>query len=71
MIMNAPEQTVQHVKTSIDTALAAGAISTPWWVQSLQTYVGSFMLIGGAVLLVLRLVITWNEWQAQRKREGN
>jgi hypothetical protein len=69
--MNVPEQTIQHVKTSLDSALAAGAISTPLWMQYMQTYGGFFMLVGGLALLGIRLLIAWNEWQAQRKKVTN
>lgn len=38
-----------------DSVLASGAISSPLWVQWVEQEVGLFLLIGGAILLALRL----------------
>jgi hypothetical protein len=54
----------QHGKEALDGILGVGAVSSPIWLQYLQTGFGLFMLVGGAVLLALRLAIAWREWQA-------
>jgi len=59
------QQGEQIAKTGLDVALAASALSSPVWLSMLQTYVGLFMLLGGALLLVLRLAIAWREWRAK------
>lgn len=56
----------QTVKTIADTGIASAAITSPVWLQMVQTYVGLFMLIGGALLLVLRLAIAWREWRGKQ-----
>lgn len=56
----------QHAKEIIDGALGVGAITSPLWLQFLQTTIGLFMLFGGAVLLALRLAIAWREWRHGR-----
>jgi hypothetical protein len=53
-----------HGKEVMDGILGVGAVSSPIWLQYLQTTVGMFMLIGGALLLALRLAIAWREWRA-------
>lgn len=53
----------QHTKHIVDSTLGVAAISSPWWMQLLQTGVGMFMLLGGALLLALRLAIAWREWR--------
>ena len=59
---------IQAVRTAIDGTVAAGAVTSPLWLQAVQTYTGLFMLLGGAALLILRLLITWREWQRPRRR---
>ena len=58
--------TVHHVdaaKTAIDGTLGVGAVTSPFWLNWLETGLGLFMLVGGAVLLILRLLIAWREWR--------
>lgn len=52
-----------HAKEVLDGSLGLGAITSPIWLQYLQTGIGLFMLFGGAVLLALRLMIAWREWR--------
>lgn len=52
----------------IDTTLAGTAISTPVWVEYTTTYVGLFVLVAGAVLLILRLALGWREWKKERTK---
>jgi len=65
--MAATDQHVEQVKQGLDYALGAGAVTAPVWLQYVQTYAGFLMLVGGLVLLALRIAIAWNEWQ-NRKR---
>lgn len=51
------------VRNTIDAALGTGAVTSPIWLQYIQDGLGLFMLIGGAVLLLLRLMIAWREWR--------
>jgi len=54
-------------KQSLDGAIVAVSLASPWWLQALQQGVGLFMLLGGAALLTLRLAIAWREWRQGRK----
>ena len=65
--MNGPEQTVQSAKAAIDATVGIGAVTSPFWMQALQTGIGVFMLIGGAFLLALRIMIAWREWRGRVK----
>ena len=42
-------------KTVIDTTIATGMISTPIWLQWVEQGLQVFMLIGGSLLLAIRL----------------
>jgi hypothetical protein len=53
----------QHGKEALDGVLGIGAVTSPFWLQAVQTGIGLFMLIGGAILLALRLAIAWREWR--------
>lgn len=53
-------------KMAIDGTIAVGAVTSPFWMQALQTGVGVFMLLGGAFLLGLRILIAWREWRANK-----
>ena len=57
-------------KQALDGAIVAVSLASPWWLQALQQGVGLFMLLGGAVLLALRLAIAWREWR-QGQRNGD
>jgi len=50
-------------KTILDVSLGASAIASPYWLQLLNTGLGMAMLIGGVVLLTLRLLISWREYK--------
>ena len=42
-------------KTVLDTALATGMVSTPIWLQLVEQGLQIFMLVGGSLLLIVRL----------------
>ena len=45
----------------IDTTLAAGAVSSPWWLVQFESAVGIAVALGGLTLVILRIVISWRE----------
>ncbi len=49
-------------KIAIDGSVGALAVSTPVWVEYVSTYGGLVMLIGGIILLALRIALAWKEW---------
>ncbi len=61
------EQTTDIV---LDGSLGATALSSPIWLQWLETYLGAFMLVGGATLIVVRfLIIIRHELKRRRKKK--
>ena len=58
----APEQ---QTKVVIDGTIGSGGLSAPWWVQQVDVYMGVLLAIGGVVLLVLRIAISWKELKSR------
>ena len=56
-------------RIAIDTTLATAAVVSPVWVQYTTTYVGLFVLCGGAILLVLRVGLAIREWRSGRNKD--
>jgi len=54
-------------KTVLDFSLGATALSSPYWLQLLNTGLGLAMLLGGLLLLSLRLIISWREYKKGKK----
>ena len=57
-----------RMQASADIALATAAITTPMWVQYAQTALGLVMALGGAVLLGMRLYLSWREIRSKKKQ---
>lgn len=63
-------QTEQTVKHTIDGAIGLGAITSPVWIQMMQTGAAILTVVGGLILLGLRIMIAWHEWKT-RKHVGD
>lgn len=50
-----------------DIATAAGALSSPWWLDLIHYGYQGSMAAGGAVLLLLRLAVALREWRQGKK----
>lgn len=59
-----PHNEIDSVKNAIDGTLGVGAVTSPFWINALETGLGLFMLVGGVLLLILRIMIAWREWRA-------
>lgn len=46
-----------------DVSLAGTAVSTPFWIPGVESGLGIAMLVGGVVLLTLRIIISWREYK--------
>tara|TARA_Y100000114_G_C11612736_1_gene255884 strand:+ start:338 stop:526 length:189 start_codon:yes stop_codon:yes gene_type:complete len=44
-----------QVKNGLDAAFATSVVSTPIWLQWLESSLQLFMLVGGSILLAVRL----------------
>ena len=47
----------------IDAATGGGAISLPFWVQSINTVAQEVLTIGGVILLALRIILALRAWR--------
>ena len=50
-------------ETIIDAATGGGAISLPFWVQSVNAVAQEVLIIGGAILLGLRIALALRAWR--------
>ena len=63
-------QNAGRVKDAADGTLGLGALSSPVWLQYLESSLGLFMLAGGALLLALRIYLTIREIREKRKPQS-
>jgi hypothetical protein len=50
-------------RAAFDTTIAAGALSWPWWVRMFDGAGYWLTLIGGLILLFLRIALALKEWR--------
>jgi hypothetical protein len=63
------EQNLEHLKQATDAAIGVTAVVSPLWMTYLENGLGLFMLIGGALLLGLRLWLTIRE--IRERKDGD
>jgi len=68
--MSGPAQHIEQLKQATDAAIGVSAVVSPIWLTYLENGLGLFMMIGGAILLGLRLWLTIREIK-ERKKGGN
>jgi hypothetical protein len=51
-----------------DAAIATPAITAPWWLPSFNSGIQELMLIGGFILLALRIAVALRELFGRRRR---
>lgn len=49
-----------------DVATAAGALTSPWWLDLIHYGYQGSMAAGGALLLLLRLGVAYREWRGKK-----
>jgi hypothetical protein len=52
-----------EAKLVIDSTIATGAITMPLWVTELQGWIGFAAVVGGLILVVIRIVLAIRDWQ--------
>ncbi|WP_337997152.1 hypothetical protein [Oleispirillum naphthae] len=52
-----------------DIGIGGGALTVPLWVHQLEAWAQAFVLIGGAVLLALRLLLALKALRARRDED--
>lgn len=58
----------QTARIIADAGVGAGAVSAGVWLQIIQNGLGIFMLVGGSVLLSMRLFLTYREIKSKKKQ---
>jgi hypothetical protein len=51
-----------EAKLAIDTAIGTGAITMPMWISVLEGWLGFGILVGGFVLVILRIALAIRDW---------
>lgn len=49
----------------VDGAIAAGAITLPWWAAHLSGWVYFFTVLGGFILLCFRIALAYRELRSK------
>lgn len=52
-----------EAKLVIDTAIGTGAISTPLWISVIEGWLGFGILVGGFILVIIRIALAIRDWQ--------
>jgi len=53
---------IQETKLVIDSTIATGAITMPLWVTELQGWIGFAAVVGGLILVVIRIALAVRDW---------
>lgn len=53
---------IQETKLVIDSSIATGAITMPLWVTELQGWIGFAAVVGGLILVVIRIALAVRDW---------
>ncbi len=53
-------------RAATDIATAAGALTSPWWLEALNHGYQGIMAAGALLLLALRLAVAFREWRRGR-----
>lgn len=59
---------MQNGAAAIDGAAAVVAVTMPLWVQYAIVWAQAVIVLGGVVLLALRIAIAWRDLRAQTRR---
>ena len=61
---------MHDTKLAVDGAIAAGALTLPWWAVDLGAWAGLGVTLATLVLLILRIRIAVRDWRAGEKEES-
>jgi hypothetical protein len=57
---------IQDAQAKIDGAVGAASIASPWWLQLFDHALHLYFMVGGGILLALRLANAIREWRRRR-----
>ena len=52
-------------RSTVDGAVATGAITLPWWAIHLNDWAGIALTLGGLILVGFRIAIAYREWKSK------
>jgi hypothetical protein len=55
---------MHDTKLAVDGAIAAGALTLPWWAMELGAWAGLGVTLATLVLLIIRIRIAIRDWRA-------
>jgi hypothetical protein len=55
---------MHDTKLAVDGAIAAGALTLPWWAMELGAWAGLCVTLGTLVLVIFRIRIAVRDWKA-------
>ena len=55
---------MHDTKLAVDGAIAAGALTLPWWAVDLGAWAGLGVTLATLVLLIIRIRIAVRDWRA-------
>jgi hypothetical protein len=55
---------MHDTKLAVDGAIAAGALTLPWWAMELGAWAGLGVTLATLVLLIIRIRIAVRDWRA-------
>lgn len=59
---------MHDTKLAVDGAIAAGALTLPWWAVDLGAWAGLGVTLATLVLLIIRIRIAVRDWNAGAER---
>jgi len=60
---------MNDTRTVVDGAIAAGAITLPWWVVYLSGWMSFFTVFGGFILICFRIALAYRELKSKDQKQ--
>lgn len=60
---------VGHIQSVVDTTIATSALSSPLWLQAIEEGFHAYVLIGGCILLTLRIILAVRDFRAKKDQD--
>jgi hypothetical protein len=54
---------ITETQAKIDGAIAVGSVTAPWWLELFNQASHVYFIVGGAILLTLRIALAVRDWR--------
>jgi hypothetical protein len=54
---------ISETSSKVDAAIGLGSVTAPWWLDLFNQATHVYFIIGGAVLLTLRIALAVRDWR--------